>query len=246
MKLLLSLIFIASALALASCESVLDRTFGDTVPIDLEDPTPPSVELIIPNDYLLSVYQVGGYTPTTVDLSVTTEREFARAGNLANPSSTRTAHQLAYSIIARDPDGVRAVIASTIEVTPWCMTDAAVPQSPVIGERFTIDGTRTERSRLDSSATTRLPLRHQFFLEIEQMSSLCPESEPVLLGMVAKLTGAALNFNTGPLVETAPVYVEFANVGSSGRGGPWFDGGIRIGCLPDPADPTPRDCPEDY
>ncbi len=233
-------------LSLSGCETLEDRTFGDTVPIDLDDPTPPSVELIVPNDYLLSVYDNSGYAPTIVDLSVTDEARFARAGNLANPSSTRSAHQLAYSIVARDPDGVRAVIASAIEITPWCMTDEEVPQSPVKGTLFTIEGARTERSRLASSATTRLPLRHQFFLEIEPMSELCPENHPVLIGMVAKLTGAALNFNTGPLVETAPVFIEFANVGASGRGGPWTDGRIPIGCVPIPADPNPRDCPEDY
>ena len=239
-------LFILSALALPSCEGLSDRTFGDTVPINLNDSTPPSVEVIIPNDYLLIVYNYGGYEPTTVDLSVTNETKFARAGNLANPSSTRSAHQLAYSVIARDPEGVRAVIASTIEVTPWCMTAEAVPQSPVQGTLFTIEGARTERGRLDSTATTRLPLRHQFFLEIEPMSDLCPENHPVLIGMVAKLTGAALNFNTGPLVETAPVYIAFADIGAGGRGGPWFDGGRRIGCVPMPPTPVPRDCPEDY
>lgn len=240
---------ITASLVLSGCQQLTDRTFGDTVPINLDDDTPPSVELIVPDEYLVREYTPDGARTVESDLRATiTTGLYARAGKLSNPTSTRTVHQLAYTVVANDPDGVRAVIASNIPVTPWCAREpsgsAPSPPEPRPATVYFVDGDRTERSRLAESATTRLPLRHEFAVQLGEESDRCPEDRPVLFGVVIELQGAALNFNTGPLVQTQSAIIEIGLAGRAASSG-WNPGPIWVACNLDPDAPPSDLCDDD-
>lgn len=229
-------------LALAGCETLEDRIYGDTVPIDRSDTTPPSVQLIVPDDYLYLSLTGNRRTRVTSDLIVTDTPEYARAGKLSLPTIERETHRLAYTVVATDPEGVRAVIANDIEVTPWCWRESRTPPQPWPAEPYIIEGNRFERRASETTATTRLPLRHEFSLQLGEESPACPAERPTMIGAIVRLTGAATNFGSDRTAETAPIHIEFS-VAGAGAGSGYADGIIRTYCTYDPSDPEPYVCP---
>ena len=231
-------------LSLTGCETLEDRIYGDTVPVDRSDPTPPSVQLIIPDDYLYQSLTGNRPTLVTTDVIVTDTPEYARAGKLSFPTIERETHRLAYTVVATDPEGVRAVIANDIEVTPWCWRESRTPPQPWPAEPFTIEGNRFERDASAPTATTRLPLRHEFSLQLGEENPACPAERPTMIGAIVRLTGAATNFGSDRAVETASIHIEFSVAGTGASSG-YADGIIRTYCIYDPADPEPYVCPPD-
>ena len=226
---------------LTGCETLEDRIYGDTVPVDRSDTTPPGVQLIIPDDYLYLSLTGNRRTPVTTDLIVTDTPEYARAGKLASPTIERSTHRLAYTVVATDPEGVRAVIANDIEVTPWCWKESRTPPQPWPADPYFIEGNRFERDASGTTATTRLPLRHEFSLQLGEESPACPAERPTMIGAIVRFTGAATNFGSD---RTAPIHIEFSVAGTGAASG-YADGIIRTYCIYDPADPEPYVCPPD-
>jgi len=198
--------------------------------------------LIIPDDHLDRLLTDNRRERVIADLIVSGTPEYARAGKLSMPTIERSEHRLAYTVVATDPEGVRAVIANDIEVTPWCWKESRTPPQPVPAEPFYIEGNRFERSPSETTATTRLPLRHEFSLQLGAESPACPAERPTMIGAIVRFTGAALNFGSDRAVETASMNIEFLIAGT-GAATAAPDGIIRTYCTYDPADPEPYECP---
>ena len=231
-------------LALSGCETLEDRIYGDTVPIDRSDTTPPGVQLIIPDDYLDRLLTDNRRDRVIADLIVTDTPEYARAGKLAMPTIERSEHRLAYTVVATDPEGVRTVIANDIEVTPWCWKESRTPPQPLPAEPFFIEGNRFEHDASVATATTRLPLRHEFSLRLGEESPACPSERPTMIGAIVRFTGSALNFGSDRAVETATMHIEFLIAGT-GAATAAPDGIFRTYCMYDPTEPESYECPPD-
>lgn len=177
-------------LLVAGCVPILDAIFGDPVPVDESDTSPPTVRILINDIYL---------TAPEGDFSVMSADRRAIAWG---PSFT-------FGVAGDDPQGIRYVGYDDIEITARCRNSGT---SPTYVERAyrTLPGDRVENTGAEGRATTRLLAIKRVVVDVDDVETRCGSPYPVLSEVVVRLKGIAGHFGTQPEVSTGTARISIS------------------------------------
>ncbi len=176
-----------SAVVLSGCDTIIDALFGQTVPVNRSDVSPPTVRLLVADVYVKD--------PHPGDFIVT--------------NSARTAWvepSIMITVSADDPQGVKFVQLDNITVEPMCSAvpmgrDGRPPAPPSYTRAPAVTVTGDINGLPDSSpsATTRITLIKRLTIvpRLHTVSGYCPADRPQLGGATIRLRARAGNFGRG-------------------------------------------------